>query len=73
MTIHLDQSTLIFGGHEITYQSWYGVDAEDVLVANNRTYNPAGEMYDNNRESIEAYYAQPGRRLHPRSLSVSLG
>jgi iron complex outermembrane receptor protein len=37
---------LIFGGHEITYQSWYGVDAETLV--SNRTYNPAGEMYDNN-------------------------
>ena len=35
---------LIFGGHEITYQSWYGIDKE--VLANNRTYNPAGEMYD---------------------------
>jgi len=37
---------LIFGGHEITYQSWYGVDAETLVT--NRTYNPAGEIYDNN-------------------------
>jgi len=37
---------LIFGGHEITYQSWYGVDAETLV--SNRTYNPAGEIYDNN-------------------------
>ena len=37
---------LIFGGHEITYQSWYGVDAQTLL--SNRTYNPAGEIYDNN-------------------------
>ena len=35
---------LIFGGHEITYQSWYGIDKE--VLANNRTYNPAGGMYD---------------------------
>ena len=37
---------LIFGGHEITYQSWDGVDAQTLL--SNRTYNPAGEIYDNN-------------------------
>ena len=37
---------LIFGGHEITYQSWYGVNAETLV--SNRTYNPAGEIYDNN-------------------------
>lgn len=43
-----DDNTLIkaiaFGGHEITYQSWYGVDA--ITLVNNRTYNPAGEIYD---------------------------
>ena len=43
-----DDNTLIkaiaFGGHEITYQSWYGLDA--ATLANNRTYNPAGEIYD---------------------------
>ena len=43
-----DDNTLIkaiaFGGHEITYQSWYGLDAS--TLANNRTYNPAGEIYD---------------------------
>ena len=42
-----DKNTLIkaivFGGHEITYQSWYGI--EDLT---NRTYNPAGEIYDQN-------------------------
>ena len=44
-----DENTLIkgiiFGGHEITYQSWFGVDANTLL--SNRTYNPAGEIYDN--------------------------
>lgn len=43
-----DDNTLIkaiaFGGHEITYQSWYGVDA--ITLVNNRTYNPASEIYD---------------------------
>ena len=34
---------IVFGGHEITYQSWYGI--EDL---SNRTYNPAGEIYDEN-------------------------
>ena len=42
-----DKNTLIkaivFGGHEITYQSWYGI--EDL---SNRTYNLAGEIYDQN-------------------------
>ena len=44
---------LIFGGHEITYQSWYGVDAETLV--SNRTYNPAGEMYDNNGDLTGFY------------------
>ena len=42
-----DDNTLIkligFGGQERTYQSWYGVDA--TTLENNRTYNPAGEIY----------------------------
>ena len=44
---------LIFGGHEITYQSWYGVDAETLVSI--RTYNPAGEIYDNNG-NLTGYY-----------------
>ena len=36
---------LVFGGKEITYQSWYGLDA--LTLQENRTYNPAGEIYDN--------------------------
>lgn len=43
-----DENTLVkalsFGGHEITYQSWYGLDP--VKLASNRRYNPAGEIYD---------------------------
>ena len=43
-----DENTLIkaimFGGHEITYQSWFGVDAN--TLNSDRTYNPAGEIYD---------------------------
>lgn len=45
---YLDHNTLIkaiiFGGHEITYQSWFGVDAE--TLANDRTFNPAGIYFD---------------------------
>ena len=48
--LYKDQNTLIkaltFGGSEITYQSWYGIDS--ATLASNRTYNPAGEMYDSN-------------------------
>ena len=37
---------LLFGGHEITYQSWFGIDAE--TLANDRTFNPAGIYTDEN-------------------------
>ncbi len=43
-----DENTLIkallFGGHEITYQSWFGVDA--ATLETNRTFNPAGQYTD---------------------------
>ncbi len=37
---------LLFGGHEITYQSWFGIDA--ATLATNRTFNPAGQYADEN-------------------------
>jgi len=37
---------LLFGGHEITYQSWFGIDAETLRT--NRTFNPAGIYTDEN-------------------------
>ena len=40
---------LLFGGHEITYQSWFGIDAE--TLATNRTFNPAGMFTDQNGET----------------------
>ena len=52
-----DQNTMIkalaFGGHEITYQSWFGVD--DNTLATNRSYNPGGEIYDDNG-NLEGHY-----------------
>jgi iron complex outermembrane receptor protein len=52
-----DENTLIkalaFGGHEITYQSWFGVDAN--TLATNRSYNPGGEIYDDNG-NLEGHY-----------------
>lgn len=52
-----DENTLIkalaFGGHEITYQSWFGLDANTLKT--NRRYNPAGEIYDNNG-NLEGHY-----------------
>ena len=40
---------LLFGGHEITYQSWFGIDAE--TLATDRTFNPAGMYTDQNGET----------------------
>jgi iron complex outermembrane receptor protein len=37
---------LLFGGHEITYQAWYGIDAE--TLETNRTFNPSGIFTDEN-------------------------
>jgi len=64
-----DKNTLIkaiaFGGHEITYQSWYGT--EDL---SQRTYNPAGAIYDQNGlltgfyDSQEDNYRQDHYQLH---------
>jgi len=43
-----DENTLIkalfFGGHEVTYQSWFGLDA--VTLEKDRRSNPAGAIYD---------------------------
>ena len=43
-----DDNTLIkvinFAGSEVTYQSWFGVDAE--TAQNNPTFNPAGQFTD---------------------------
>ncbi len=40
---------LLFGGHEITYQSWFGIDA--ATLATDRTFNPAGIYTDDNGET----------------------
>lgn len=37
---------LLFGGHEITYQSWFGIDA--ATLESDRTFNPAGQYTDEN-------------------------
>ena len=64
-----DKNTLIkaiaFGGHEITYQSWYGT--EDL---GQRTYNPAGAIYNQNGlltgfyDSQEDNYRQDHYQFH---------
>jgi iron complex outermembrane receptor protein len=45
---YVDDNTLIkalaFGGHEITYQAWYGIDRQ--TLETNRTFNPSGQYTD---------------------------
>lgn len=45
-----DENTLIkgllFGGHEVTYQAWYGIDAQ--TLQDDRTFNPSGIYTDEN-------------------------
>ena len=59
---------LIFGGHEITYQAWYGVDKQ--TFETNPTFNPAGAIYDSNWNVIDFYdnqvdnYSQDHYQLH---------
>lgn len=52
-----DENTLIkaiiFGGHEITYQSWFGLD--QTTLDSNRRYNPVGEIYDDSG-NLEGHY-----------------
>ncbi len=43
---------LAFGGHEITYQSWYGIDRDKLNT--DRTYNYAGEYVD--KDGVINYY-----------------
>lgn len=47
---YVGDNTLIkaisFGGHEVTYQSWFGIDAE--TLEEDRTFNPAGMYFDEN-------------------------
>ena len=44
---------IAFGGHEVTYQAWYGIDEE--TLETDRTHNPAGEIYDENGD-LTGYY-----------------
>ena len=67
-----DENTLLkalfFGGKEITYQSWYGVDPS--TLESNRTYNPAGEIYDEKGNRFSFYdnqvdnYSQDHYQFH---------
>lgn len=66
------ENTLIkaiaFGGHEVTYQSWYGID--EATLESDRTYNPAGEIYDDSGNLTGFYdnqvddYKQDHYQLH---------
>ena len=82
---YIDDNTLIkglvFGGHEITYQAWNGIDAE--TLDNDRTYNPSGMYTDENgvvrfHENEEDNYKQDHYQLHwserfNNNWSTSLG
>lgn len=56
---------LLFGGHEITYQSWFGIDA--TTLESDRTFNPAGlytdengntQFYDKEQDNYKQDHAQ---------------
>ncbi len=47
---------IVMLGKEKTYQAWYGVPKDSLKT--NRTYNPAGEMYDNNGNFLGYYNNQ---------------
>jgi iron complex outermembrane receptor protein len=59
---------IAFGGHEVTYQAWYGIDEETLNT--NRRYNPAGEIYNEEGEVVDFYenqvddYKQDHYQLH---------
>ncbi len=68
---YVDDNTLIkavlFGGHEVTYQSWFGIDAETLV--SDRTFNPAGMYTDENGntqfyDKEEDNYKQDHFQLH---------
>ena len=68
---YVDESTLIkalvFGGHEITYQAWNGIDSE--MLESDRRFNTAG-MYTDEDGNVQFYdnevddYKQDHAQLH---------
>lgn len=73
---------LVFGGHEKTYQAWYGVDV--YTIDTNRTYNVAGTIMDNDGNITGFYdnqvddYKQDHYQLHwnerfNNQLSLNVG
>ncbi|WP_340077242.1 TonB-dependent receptor [Leptobacterium sp. I13] len=59
---------VVFGGHEITYQSWFGVDKQTLKT--DRRFNAAGQQFDENGNFIGFYeeqvdnYRQDHAQLH---------
>jgi len=59
---------LIFGGHEITYQAWYGIDKQ--TFEETPISNPTGAIYDENWNIVDYYdnqvddYKQDHYQLH---------
>jgi len=56
---------LLFGGHEVTYQAWYGIDGKK--LAEDRTFNPSGkyknatgilQFYDKEEDNYKQDHAQ---------------
>ena len=70
---YVDDNTLIkallFGGKEVTYQAWYGIEDPEILE-NNRTFNIAGAIFNDQGEIIDYYdnevdnYKQDHAQLH---------
>jgi iron complex outermembrane receptor protein len=59
---------IVFGGQEVTYQSWNGIDG--AMMKENRTFNSAGALYDADWNVIGYYdnevdnYRQDHYQLH---------
>ncbi|WP_115460999.1 TonB-dependent receptor [Winogradskyella aurantiaca] len=74
---------VVFGGKEVTYQSWFGIDAE--TLATDRTFNPAGiytgrdgniTFYDNevdnyNQDHYQLHWNQRYNRNWSTTLSLN--
>ncbi|MRI01908.1 TonB-dependent receptor [Kriegella sp. EG-1] len=64
---------LLFGGHEITYQSWNGIDAE--TLESDRTFNSAGIYTDENgntqfhNNEVDDYKQNHAQLLYNREIT----
>ncbi len=82
---YIDDNTLIkaitFGGNEVTYQAWNGIDAE--TLANDRTFNPSGiytddagntQFYDNEVDNYnQDHYQLHWNQRYTSQWSTTLG